>query len=36
MITPEQVESWLKYPRKYGCSSLELSDWMKQETGTEL
>lgn len=36
LLTPEQVESWLKYPRKYGCCFLELSDWMNQETGFEL
>ena len=36
LLTPEQFESWLKYPRKYWCCSFELSEWMKQETGIEL
>jgi len=36
LLTPEQVQSWLNYPRQYGCSSFELSDWMKTETGISL
>jgi hypothetical protein len=36
LLTPEQVKSWLEYPRQYGCCSFEVSDWMKKETGVSL
>lgn len=36
LLTPEQTASWLQYPRQYGCSSLELSEWMETETGIRL
>lgn len=33
LLTPEQAESWLEYPRQYGCCSFELSEWMEKTTG---
>ncbi len=26
-VTPVQAQSWLDFPRKYGCCSFELSKW---------
>lgn len=31
ILTDEQVDSWLAYPRQYGCCSFELADWMKDK-----
>ena len=36
LLIPEQAESWLKHPRKYGCCSFELSEWMEAATGITL
>jgi len=33
LLTAEQAKSWLEYPRKYGCDSFELKEWMEKETG---
>ena len=28
LLTTKQAESWLKFPRRYGCCSSELKEWM--------
>jgi hypothetical protein len=32
LLNSEQVKSWLQFPRKYGCCSFELSQWLKKQT----
>lgn len=32
LLTPDQAGSWLNYPRKYGCCSFELNQWLKKQT----
>jgi hypothetical protein len=32
LLTDEQVTSWLTFTRQYGCSFIELNDWLDTQT----
>ena len=36
LLTEEQANSWLKFPRSYGCCSFEVNDWMTAELNRPL
>ncbi len=32
LLTTEQAESWLNFPREYGCDMFELKKWLETQT----